>query len=77
MQCGSLYNFTLKFPTELCLIYSGLRGFTIRFHKFPLFNDNDNNDNNDADMIIIYNNDNYDDHYRGCPKNWQFLSNVV
>lgn len=47
MQCESLHNFTVKFLTGLCSIHFILRGFTTRFHKLSLLNDN--NDNNDGD----------------------------
>lgn len=42
----------------------------VKSHALPLSNGNDDDNGNDYD-------DNYDEHYRGCPKNWQFLSVVV
>lgn len=41
-------------------------------------------DSNDNDYVVEYNNDNeneddddvYSHYYKGCPKNWQFLSNA-
>lgn len=46
--------------------------FIVKSHT-PLLSNNDNDDNDDD----YDDNFNYEEHYRECPKNWQFLSQDV